>query len=57
VIIPPPEMGHPLEVSAQKKKESIHSIKNAIGMFKFSWLYFICDLKCFIVFIYQKYCL
>lgn len=31
VIIVPPEMGHPLEVSAQKKRESIHSIKNAIG--------------------------
>jgi len=31
VIIPPPDMGHPLEVSTQKKRESIHSIKNAIG--------------------------
>ena len=33
VIVPPPEMGHPLEVKAQKKKESIHSIKNAIGLY------------------------
>ena len=33
VIIEPPEMGHPLNVSTQKKKESIHSIKNAIGTY------------------------
>ena len=26
-------MGHPLEVIAQKKKESIYSIKNAIGLY------------------------
>ncbi|KAL4227094.1 hypothetical protein ACF0H5_015068 [Mactra antiquata] len=30
VIIVDPVMGHPLEVTAQKKRESIHSIKNAI---------------------------
>ncbi|XP_045165279.1 protein CFAP276-like isoform X1 [Mercenaria mercenaria] len=30
VVVVPPKMNHPLEVSSQKKKESIHSIKNAI---------------------------
>ncbi|KAL3852291.1 hypothetical protein ACJMK2_015953 [Sinanodonta woodiana] len=31
IIIPPPPMNYPLKIQDEKKKESIHSIKNAIG--------------------------
>lgn len=33
VIVPKPYLNHPLSVIEQKKKDSIHSIENAIGMY------------------------
>ena len=33
IIVPKPYLNHPLNVIEQKKKDSIHSIENAIGMY------------------------
>jgi hypothetical protein len=36
VIVPKPYLNHPLSVIEQKKKDSIHSIENAIGKCSFT---------------------